>query len=342
MGRGPLELRTGGGYLRADLQPNSVREYRFELRLCAYLEDHRDGVVGRQLGGGVDNPGTRVNDVIHVAPGQEFERRRKIGSDTIPQPAIEAPVRLGTVTPVTELFETTPERARAIAEDAAEAGFFERERKEGRTVVRQTTAYPDWFNEITAIENKPDLDRPGAMARQLRFDVAIGLYDRVILATVDHVTGAHLNRFPEPVGVWRFDPESGERTVIREPSPLPTSEAGTEIWEERPLRTDVTLVDAPSVRKARRRVAERVWGKGWRPERLPACGQCEATAKGLPYCGYFDQIVNPINDCGPGCPGHTPSSPPTVDMEAKRAEHSPWDPESRAFVSEQAELNRFD
>jgi hypothetical protein len=319
-----------------------VREYRFELRLCAYLEDHRDGVVGRQLGGGVDNPGTRVNDVIHVAPGDEFEHRRRIGSDTIPEAALDAPAKVGTVTPVTDLFETTPERAREIAERAAEAGFFERERRGGRTVVRQTTVYPDWFSEITAIENKPDLDRPGALARQLRFDVALGMYDRVILATADHVTGAHLNRVPDPVGVWRFDPESGERTVIREASSLPVSEAGTEIFEEHPLRTVVAFVDAPSVRKARRRVAERVWGKGWRPERLPGCGQCEATAKGLPYCRYFDRVVNPMAECGPACAGHTPAPAPPVDVEAKRAEHSPWDPDSAAFVSEQAELDRFD
>lgn len=319
-----------------------MREYPFELRLCAYLEDDREGLIGRQLGGGVDNPGIRVNDVIHVAPGPGFERRRKIGSDTIPQRAIEASVGTGSVKPVTEVFETSPERAREIAEQAAIAGFFERERRDGRTVVRQTTTYPDWFGEITAIENKPHLDRPGAMARQLRFDVALGLYDRIVLATADHVTGAHLNRLPEAVGVWRFDPESSEREVIREATPLQPSEGGTEICAERPLRTDVALVESQSVRKARRRVAERVWGKGWRPERLPACGHCEPTGKGLPYCEFFERLVDPRHECSPECPGYTPSPPPMVDLEAKRAAHSPWDPDVAAFASEQAELDRFE
>lgn len=318
-----------------------MREFGFELRLCAHLETTREGVVARQLGGGVLEPGTRVVDVVHVTPGPEFDRRRRMGATTIPRAVLEAEVGVGRWQPVTEVLDGPPARARELADAAAEAGFLELARRGGRTVVRRATGYPDWFDTMTAVENKPDLDRPGDMAAQLRFDAALGLFDRVVLATADRVTGAHLNRLPEAVGVWRFDPDGGSREVVREPTDLGGATAGTEVRAERPLRTDVGLVDAAAAARARRRVAERAWGKGWRTYELPGCGACEPTEAGLPACTHFGRVVDPATECGPSCPGHDPAEPPAVDLAARRATRTAWDPDPPGVAREQSGLNRF-
>lgn len=324
------------------LKVKGVQEFPFELQLCAHLEAEREGIIGRQLGGGVETPGARIVDVVHVTPGPEFRRRQQIGPKTIPQRALDADVKIRSADTITAVIEGPPDRAREVAERAAEAGFFECERRDGRWVVRQTVRYPDWFDHLTAIENKPDLDRPGDMAKQLRFDVAVGLFDHVILATADHVTGAHLNRIPDVVGVWRFDPGDRRLRVIREPTHLDATGPGTEIRAERALQTDLSLVAATSVQRARRRVAERAWGRGWRPKEFPACDNCTVTTDALPSCTYFDRLVDPATDCAPSCPGHQPAPPPDVDLAAHRAARTAWDPESAAFVSEQSDLRQFD
>jgi hypothetical protein len=318
-----------------------VREYPFELRLCAHLERERGGIVSRQLGGGVVRPGTRIVDTVHVAPGPDFERRSKIGPRSIPTEAIEAEVGIGSFRPVTDVIDAPAERARSIAERAAAAGFFDLERRGGQTVVRQTVPYPEWYATLTAIENKPHLDSPGAMQRQLRFDTTLGLFDRVVLATTDHVTRAHLNRLPEAVGVWRFDPGAGDLHVVQSATALGGANPGAEIHAEHPLQTDVRMVAADAVADARRRVAERAWGRGWRPEQLPGCTNCEPTDAGLPHCTHFDRVVDHATECGVDCPGYTPGPVPQVDMDARRAARTAWDPDAGAFVSEQSQLGRF-
>ncbi|MFB6111615.1 MAG: DUF5787 family protein [Halobacteriaceae archaeon] len=322
-----------------------MREFAFECHLCAHLEATREGIVGRQLGGGVTRPGSRIVDIVHVAPGPEMATRARIGPTAIPRAALEADVGVGRWRPVTSVLPGPPERARELADRAVDAGFFERTRRDGDSVVRQATTYPDWFGRLTAIENKPDLSRPGAMAHQLRFDIALGLFDRVILATSDHVTGAHLNRLPAAVGVWRFQPDGGTVTEVRAPRPLngagPSVSPGTEIQEEATLRTEVDLVGADAIRLARRRVAERAWGQGWRPDRLPECARCEPTAEGLPHCTHFGRVVEPTRECGTNCPGHEPAEPPPLDQAANRAARTPWNPEAPGVASEQASLEQF-
>ncbi|MFB6308859.1 MAG: DUF5787 family protein [Haloarculaceae archaeon] len=316
-----------------------MREFAFELALCARLEQP-DRLVSRQLGAHVH--GRRIVDTLCIEPGPEFDERAAITAETIPTAAIEAGVGPGRARYWKDAFDCHPDRARSVTERAAEIGFFERERRNGRTCVRQTARYPDdWFDRLVAIENKPDLDRPGDLQRQLRTDVALGLVDEVVLATATHVTGAHLNRIPEAVGVWRFDPETGERTVVREPTPLPTDEAGVEIIEERPGRTDVRVVGEAEKARARRRLAERAYGKGWRPRELPACTRCVPDDDGLPYCSWKDRPVRASEECGADCDGYEPAEPPAVDREQLRAERSAWvaDPDGR--TRRQAGLGRF-
>jgi hypothetical protein len=308
-----------------------VREFGFELRLCAHLEGERDGVLARQLGASVDGA-RRVVDVIAVEPGPAFAERVAISGETIPVAAIEAEVGL-TWTPVTAAFEGAPERARRLAERAVEAGFLEAGRRDGRDVVRQAARYPDWFGRLIGVENKPDLADP-TLPPQLRHDVALGLLDAVVVATESHVTGAHLNRLPEEVGVWQvsFDrPDPVE--VVREPESLSVDEPGVQIVAEHPGRIDVRTASATAKARQRRRVAERAYGKGWRVA-PPACERVSPRMEGeatLPYCPWKGRLVDPGGDCGPDCDGHDPADPPAVDLDAERERATPWvaDPEGR-------------
>jgi hypothetical protein len=321
-----------------------VREFHFELALCAHLERERpESVVARQLGGGVES--RRILDSVVVEPGDGFDRRRAITPERIPAPAIESDVGPGRSRYWKPAFDIHPERAEAVVERAVELGFFERERRNGRTYVRQTTRYPDWVDRVVGVENKPDLDRPGDLRRQLRVDVSLGLLDEVWLATESYVTGAHLNRIPDAVGVWRFDPETGERETVREATVLDPDAAGVEVLEERPGRTDVAVVSPGAKARMRRRLAERAYGKGWRTYAMPACenaaaGDCAGTS-GLPYCAYKGRFVDAASECGPDCGGYRPADAPETDPERERARRTPWDPDPDGLAREQARLGQF-
>jgi len=323
-----------------------VREFGFELRLCARLE--ADGeLVARQLGASVRRPGNRILDVLVVEPGPGFFDRRAVTAAEIPDLAIEADVGVGRARSRRTAFrdlDVNPDTARAVAERAVEVGFFEQERRGGRTFVRGTARYPaDWFGRLVAVENKPDLGRPGDLRAQLRTDVALGLVDEVVLATASYVTRAHVNRIPDEVGIWRF--RGGEVEVVREPEPLPVGEPGVEIVEERPGRTDVEVVGAEEKARRRRRLAERAYGKGWRTYDLPGCANADAVevagVSGLPYCSYHDRVVDPAAECGPACPGFDAAAPPDVDLPAARDRTSPWVAEPDGFGRRQAGLDRF-
>jgi hypothetical protein len=323
-----------------------VREFPFELSLCAHLESTEDAVVGRQLGAAVD--GTRVIDVALVYPGPAFAERTAITAETIPPAAIEADVGVGEARPLRKAFPGTSRRwARGVAEAAVDAGFFVLERRGGREYVRQTTRYPDWVDRIVGVENKPDLERPGDLELQLRKDVSLGLFDEAVLATASHVTGAHLNRIPEEVGVWRFDPETGERRVVREPTPLDAGGPGVEVLDTFPARTDVRPATADEKARQRRRLAERAYGKGWRvsAESFPDCARCVAGerfgAGALPECTWKGRLVDPARECGSSCPGHEPADPPEADVRGERARNSPWEPDPAGRARRQAGLDRF-
>ena len=316
-------------------------EYRFELALCAALESP-ECVVARQLGSGITRPGARIVDVCVLRPGPNFDARAAISPNRIPSAAIEAAVGPGEAVPVAEAFDCSPEHAGGIVETAVEAGYLERERRHGRDVVRATARYPtDWIGSLTAIENKPDLGRPGDLEAQLRYDVALGLFDTVVLATASYVTRAHLNRIPAPVGVWRFDAATGACDVIREATPLSPDEPGVEIREERALRTDVSLVSPAAKTRKRRRIGERVYGKGWRPS-PPACAHARTTADGRPYCEHFARVVDPSRECGTDCPAFEPGSPPSLDRDRLRESHSAWVADVDTGPRRQAGLSQFE
>ncbi|MFB6224459.1 MAG: DUF5787 family protein [Haloarcula sp.] len=315
-----------------------MREFGFELALCAHLE--REGrLVSRQLGGAIH--GRRVLDTVVVDPSPEFEERAAITAERLPTAAIESDVGPGRARYWKEAFDCHPDRAERAVELAVERGFFERERRGGRTYVRQTARYPDWFDSILSIENKPDLGRPGDLEAQLRTDVSLAIADRVVLATASHVTGAHLNRIPEEVGVWRFDPDSGTLEVHREPTPLPIREPGVELLDEQPIRTDVEIVSAAEKARARRKLAERAYGKGWRSFDYPACDRCDPDGDGVPQCRWKGRAVRASEECGPDCGGYEAAVSPSVDGETLRADRTPWEPDPDGRCRRQSGLDRF-
>ncbi len=322
-----------------------MREYEFELSLCAHLERSTEGIVARQLGASVHATAGRVLDTVVVTPSAAFERRRAITAETIPPLAIECSVGPGRATRWPGAVDLHPETARGVLERAVDVGFFERERRSGRTYVRQAVRYPIWFDEIIAIENKPTLDRPGALIEQLQYDVSLGLVDRVILATGSYVTRAHLNRIPAPVGVWRVEVDSEDVTVeeVRAPQALAVDERGTEVLDRAAGRTDVRTVSPAEKTRVRTRIAERAYGKGWRPA-FPACARVQSTARAgtqsVPHCAWKDRVVDP-GGCGPDCPGYASAPAPAVDHDAARAARTPWEPDPDGVVRTQVDLDRF-
>lgn len=323
-----------------------MREFAFELRLCARLEA-AGKLVARQLGASVHRPGNRIVDVLIVEPGPSFDDRAAITSAEIPDLAIEANVGTGRARSRRVAFrdlDVHPDAARDAADRAVEIGFLARERRGGQGHLRQTARYPDdWFDRLVAIENKPDLGRPGDLEAQLRTDVALGLVDAVVLATESYVTRAHLNRFPDEVGVWRFDGDEFE--VVREPTPLPVDGSGVEIVEEGAGSTEIRIVDGVAKARTRRRMAERAYGKGWRTYDLPACAHTEAAeihgVGGLPRCGHYDRLVEPSTECGPACPAFEPAEAPAVDLATERDRTSSWTADPASYARRQSGLDRF-
>ena len=318
-----------------------MREFAFELAMCAAVEAESDGIVARQLG-----THTRIVDVVEVRPGLEFDDRVAITPETIPALAVESTVGVGTARYWKDAVGETA-RARGATERAIDLGFFEAERRNGRRYVRQAVRYPDWIGDLRAFENKPDLGRPGDLELQLRKDVSLGLFDQVILVTESYVTGAHLNRIPPEVGVWRFDPQTGDREVVRRPASLPTDEPGIAVLDETPIRADIEPVTATKKRQLRRRVAERAYGKGWRPTEHPGCIHAESRGPAfrpddaLPYCAWKGRFVDPARECGSSCDGFESTDPPAADIDAVRARHSPWEPSPEGVGRKQTGLDRF-
>ena len=332
-----------------------MREYDFELRLSAHLERSGlpgiaelggAGILGRQLGTSVVGAGGRVMDLVYVEPGPDFPVRQQLSPVTIPPLAIESDVGVGRFRRATATIDAPAAVARTVAESAIEAGFFEARIRNGDLVVRQTTRYPDWFGSLVGIENKPDLDRPGDLASQLRRDISLGVLDAVVLATGSYVTRAHLNRLPDQVGVWRVDFEAEDPIeVVREPTRLDPDAPGLEVAAEHPGRIDVEPVSTAAKARQRRRIAERAYGKGWRTYDLPACANANPTTvagtTGLPGCAWKGRLVDSNAECGADCSGYEAAAAPDVDIDAERERRTAWVADPPGLARKQAHLDRF-
>lgn len=331
-------------------------EFAFELELCAHLESRGTDIVARQLGASVADPGSRILDVVCVEPGSQFDERVAITSEEIPDPAIASAVGTGQSRYWKDAFDCHPGRAREAVERALEIGFFERDHgasaEAGRDYVRQVARYPNWYDRLVGIENKPDLGRPGDLSSQLRTDASLALVDEAILATESYVTRAHLNRIPQEVGVWRIHRDERdadaelEIEVIREPASLPVDEPGIEPLEDHPGRTEIAVVDAAEKARARRRIAERAYGKGWRTFEFPRCDACLADGSSgatLPRCGWKGRVVDAAVECDPTCPGYEPAvrAVDEADLETERDRRTPWRANPDGKRRRQSGLDQF-
>ena len=74
-----------------------MREYPFELALCAHLEASAEAVVARQIGGGVRAPAKRVLDVLVV---------ERIGKDVSGAGMVAASDKTEAVTQLLEFLTT--------------------------------------------------------------------------------------------------------------------------------------------------------------------------------------------------------------------------------------------
>jgi len=267
-------------------------EFRFELALCAALESP-DRVVARQLGAGIENPGGRIVDVCVLTPGPGFDRRAAITPDRIPDPAIEAAVGPGEAVPLKKAFDLPPDRAEAVAERAAEVGYLERERRDGRPIVRATARYPDdWVGSLTAIENKPDLGTPG----DLGSSTAIRRRARTVRR------GRARDRLLRHPCASQSDPRGGRRLAVRSRHGRARGRSGVDaLRTRRARRRDSGGTRAPDGCGARRPRREGAKAPPDRRARLregmapgsPGCAHASTTADGRPHCNRFDRIVDP-------------------------------------------------
>lgn len=322
-----------------------MTEFGFEISLCAALETRQEGIIARQLGAGVDRSGRRIMDVVTIKPGPQFDRRTELTSDRIPDWLIEAPIGPGRFRPADKVLAGDPQRRKERIDWGVDLGLLEYRRKNGTRMIRQTARYPDqWFETIVGVENKPDLGRPGDLDVQTRFDVSLGLLDYVIVATETHVTRAHLNRIPDEVGVWEYSPGE-EITVVQEPSRLAVTTHGIELVESRSDHMAIQPIDPDQKAIARRRLAERAYGKGWRTFSPPPCTQCTLVERhgtqSLPYCQAYDQIIHPATECGPDCPAYEPGDRPPTAFESERAQRTGWNRQLTEITRKQAGLDRF-
>jgi len=321
---------------------SNQEEFAFELALCSHLETATEWVISRQLGAAVVHPGRRIIDICGVIPGSSFDTRSMITDERIPERAIAGPAGVGTSVRRSDAIDGSPQTTEAAIEQALAADFFTIEHQNGQEHIRQTTRYPTgWFDQIIGIENKPDLKRPGELTRQLQVDISLGLFDAVILATKTHVTRAHLNRIPDAVGVWQFDPDTADRTIIKQSTKLATGTPGIELGSDQSDHTEIHPVSSEKKARARRRVAERAYGKGWRNYPLPSCAHAETQPDGRPYCAEFNCVINPAQSCDTECPAYTHAEPPRCNSDGLRDERSPWHSDPPGVRHRQSGLDRF-
>ncbi|MFB6095156.1 MAG: DUF5787 family protein, partial [Halodesulfurarchaeum sp.] len=193
----------------------------------------------------------------------------------------------------------------------------------GRIEIRRLAPYPDWFDRLVAIENKPDLDASAARALQdqLERDVASGLADEVWLATEatgDPVEPALLERIPPEVGILSLDRDGVE--VLWHPRTLAVDRRGTRIVERAEDSTygsaaaRFEYLSAAEKRRRRLVIAERAYERGWRSYRHQMRTDCRhfelrnARFGLVPYCRAKEREQT-AGECRERCPSLEPEPP---------------------------------
>jgi hypothetical protein len=261
-----------------------VKEFGFELRVCAWAERHwqpadSDGIalVARQLG----TRSRRWDTVIIETTREALDHRAPFGEERLDSDLLH----VARHAPASWAYyrEALPDPGypwryvREAVHRAADRSFVETRRNGNKIELRRRYRYPDWIDRIVAIENKPNLDASAArvLAEQLEHDVALGLADEVWLATRatgEAIEPALLEAMPVEVGIlavsesadgWQAEP-------VWQPRSLSVATPGTRILE----RPDGGDHDASAARfeyaasewkrDKRLEIAERAYERGWR------------------------------------------------------------------------------
>lgn len=299
-------------------------EFGFELRVCAWAENHwpphgsRNGtlIIGRQLG----TRGRRWDTVIVETDPDALRARGAFGSEPLDSDLLHV------VRHAPEDWawyrDALPEPSypwryvREAVHRAADRGIVHSRRGNGgRIELRRIGPYPDWVRRIIALENKPDLDASAAdvLADQLQRDVALGLADEVWLATGatgKRVEPALLTDIPVEAGVLVFGADGTQ--VQWQPASLAVGRPGTRIVSNpkggRHDRSAARFeyVDPSAKREKRLEIAERAYGRGWRSyvdTMRPDCRHFElsrAHEEWAPYCrakGRQQRAAECSGDC---------------------------------------------
>lgn len=208
---------------------------------------------------------------------------------------------------------------------AADREILETRKRNNRIEIRRRWQYPDWVDRIVAIEHKPDLDASAAadLARQLEYDVALGLADEVWLATTaseDGVPRALFEAMPVEAGILELDPSTLSATVRWHPRQLDPTSGGTRIIDRPSAAANdrsaaqVEFVDPATKAETRREIAERAYERGWRSaveSMRPDCRHFTLVADSLthePHCRAKGRTPT-SGECSGSCQEFTPEPP---------------------------------
>jgi len=262
-----------------------VKEFGFELRVCAWAERHwppdaegdRRALVARQLG----TRRRRWDTVVVETTAAALERRAPFGEQRLDSDLLY----VARNAPASWAYyrEALPDPGypwryvRETVHRAADRGFVETRKRGNRVELRRRFRYPDWVDRLVAVENKPDLDATAAraLAGQLEHDVALGLADEAWLATRatgDDVEPALLEAMPVEAGILAVSggADGWRAETVWNPRTLDTGVTGTRILE-RPEDGDADAsaarfeyADPAWKRRKRLEIAERAYERGWR------------------------------------------------------------------------------
>lgn len=304
-------------------------EFTFELHVCRLAErgwppgtaTERPRVVARQLG----TQHRRWDTVVVTATPENLRQRARFGATRLDSDLRfllrHAPADW------TWYRDALPDPGypwryvRAAIHRADARGILETDREGNRILIRRRYRYPEWADRIVAIENKPDLDASAAdaLARQLRYDVALGLADEAWVAT--RRTGASvepalLEAMPVEAGIATIDPATLAGDVIWRPRTLRPDEPGERIRtagdDDEP--DEIEPVDPDEKAEIRAGIAERAWERGWRSYAEHMRTDCRHF--GLdpghpahpPRCCAKERPQTPA-ECSSSCPSFEPEPP---------------------------------
>jgi hypothetical protein len=315
-----------------------VKEFGFELRVCAWAERHwppggdagdtgdRVAVVARQLG----TRRRRWDTVVVETTREALDRRAPFGDERLDSDLLHvarnAPGSWAYYRDALPHPGYPWRYVREAVHRAADRGVVETRKRDNRIELRRRYRYPDWVDRVVAIENKPNLDAAAAraLAGQLEHDVALGLADEVWLAT--EATGADvepalLEAIPVEVGILAVSEraEGWRAETVWLPRSLAVADPGTRI-RERPDGGDADAsaarfeyADADWKRDKRLEIAERAYERGWRSYAETMRTDCRHfglrdPSGPFPWCPAKEREQTAA-ECTGGCPSFEPEPP---------------------------------